>query len=255
MFVITDTTPDDLLVGPGGDIGGGLELARGDVEYAYGAAASPFPAELLVPDSDVQGIIQEQEERKNGLYHMMRAAQLPAKNQQRTLYCWIFAPTHCIEIVRFLQHQPYVSLSPASAGAYIKNFRNVGGWGLEGLQFISDRGVCPSANWPDTAIDRSYATEENRALALDYRATEWMEAPPRSKRHWLSLVLNRIPVAAGYNRWRHEVTIVGAKWRDGRAIPIIRNQWPRWGDDNFAELEGWGEYPDDIVAPRVAIAA
>lgn len=254
MFVIDDATPNDVLVGPGGDLGGGLELARGDAEFAYGAVASPLPDELRIKESDAQAIIEEQEERKVSLYRIMRAARLPAKNQKSLPYCWIFAPTHCVEILRLIQNQPYVSLSPASAGAYIKNFRAVGGWGLEGLEFISNRGVCPSANWPDTSLDRRYATEENRALALDYRVTEWMELKPRSK-DWLSCVLRGIPVAAGYNRWRHEVSIVGAKWRSGRAIPIIRNQWPNWGDDNYAELEGWGEFPDDIVAPRVAIAA
>jgi hypothetical protein len=239
-----------------GGVSGGLELeGRGSADYAYGAAAQPMPAELLIPDSDVQGLIAERQERGTGLYQIMRRKKLPAKNQKRTNYCWFFGPVQAVEIVRMLQNEEYVSLSPASGAAPLKGFRNVGGWGKDALEWLAKYGVCPSANWPDATIDRRYHTDENKALALNYRVTEWMELPRRSKRHWVSCVLRNTPVPAGYDEWRHEVVIVDAVWKNGRALPVIRNQWEGYGDDNYAVLDGWAEEPDDQVAPRVVIAA
>lgn len=253
-FIITDATPDHLLTEPM-DGSKGLELARGDAEYAYGATASAFPQELIIPRHEWQARIQEKDERKTHLSQIMRAAKLPAKNQGRTNYCWIFAPVHCLEIIRLIQNQPMVSLSPASAGAYIKNFRNVGGWGKEGLEFIADRGVCPSSLWPDTSLSRSHATEENRAVAVDYRVTEWWELRPRNLDEQISLLLRNIPGAAGRNRWRHETTDLDAIWVDGAVAIRGRNQWPNWGDDNYFVMQGNAMLADDLVAPRVAVAA
>lgn len=252
--VIHDSTAMDNIIVPG--MGRGLDLSlKGP--FSYGASADDFPDELLVPDSEVEARIKEAEETKTRLSDLMNQAGLPCKNQQNTNYCWINAPTHCVEIIRVIQNQPMVILSPASVGGPMTNFQNVGGWGGPGLAGIFARGLCPVNKWPANAIDRSYWTEENKALALHYRQTEWWELKPRNLRQLVSLLLRRIPVAGGYNWWSHEITNYEPVWIDGAVAIRIRNSW---GDvqawpNGYGILQGSKMLPDDQVAPRTAIAA
>lgn len=239
-----------------GEFGTGLDLGlRGPGDYEYGAAADPFPPELLIPMGEIQARIQEQEAQKTRLSDLIRLKQLPPKDQGRTNYCWINAPTHCAEIVRLKQNQPTVILSPASAGAQIKHYQNVGGWGREGLQWIVDHGLAPVDLWPANAIDSRYATPATIAAAMDYRIQEWTELKPRNMQQLASMLLRGIPVAVGMSWWQHEITACDAVWLDGSLAIRIRNSWANWGDYGFGILQGSRALPDDAVAPRTALAA
>jgi hypothetical protein len=66
--------------------------------------------------------------------------------------CWIFGPTKAVEIIRLIQGQPMISLSATSVGAQIKNFREEGGWGQEGLEFIAEHGIIPESLWPECKL-------------------------------------------------------------------------------------------------------
>jgi hypothetical protein len=256
MFVIGDDTPDRILFPNGSSCG--LALPRSRIEsdaYAYTGIAEPFPANLLIPEQDWQGMIQEQEATKSTIRHLTDQAGLPYKRQARTLYCWINAPVYAVETLRVIQNQEMVILSPASAGAQIKRFRNVGGWGKEGLEWIVEHGVCPVDIWPANAIDRKYLTEEAVEASERYKVTEWWELKPRNMRELVSCLLHRIPVAVGYDWWGHEVTAVGVVWLDGRIALLIRNSWEGWGDNGYGVLQGKRMIPDDAVAPRVVLAA
>jgi hypothetical protein len=235
----------------------GLTLEKRRTPYGHMYGAPPFPNELLIPRSEWQSRIAEMEERKSRISDIIVASKLPVKDQKSTNFCWIFAPTHCLEIVRVIQNQPMVSLSPASAGGPIKRFQNVGGWGEEGLQWIVDHGVCPSELWPDTSINSRLYTEENKAAALDYRVTEWWELVPRNLDQLVSCLLRRIPVAGGFNWWSHEVTLVDAVWLNGTVAIRIRNSWGDRSDwpNGFGILQGSKMLADDQVAPRVAVAS
>jgi hypothetical protein len=172
--------------------------------------------------------------------------------------CWINAPVFCVEITRHIQGDKHVSLSPASAGARIKNFRNSGGWGKEGLEFLAEHGVCPSAQWPDNAIRREHDTPANRELSKRYRVDEWWELEPRNLDHLVSAILRRKPVAVGYNWWRHEVTALGLVWTGSpeNVQLLIGNSWStQWGDKGYGTLEGRKRLPDDAVCPRSVLAS
>lgn len=254
--IINDSTPES--VTHASEFGRGLDLGlRGPM--GYHGTAEDFPQELLIDASEWEARIKESEEKRSRISDQIDFWQLPCKNQKSTNYCWIFGPVGCVEVLRMQQGQKYVSLSPASAGAQVKGFRNVGGWGKEGLEFIVEHGLTPSEQWPDTAIDRRYLTEENKQAALDYRVTEWMALKPRNIAQLVSCLLRRIPVAVGFNWWGHEVYACDAAWID-RAIAIrIRNSWyvgdnKPWGSNGFGILQGTKMYADDQVAPRVAIA-
>jgi hypothetical protein len=250
--IIHETSPIKLIETPDG-MSRGLDLGlRGPGDYEYGAVADPFPPELLIPMGEVQARIQEMEATKSRISDLIRAVQLPPKDQARTNYCWGNAPTHCCEIVRVQQGLPMVILSPASACAQIKNYKNVGGWGQEALQFIVDRGLVPVDHWPANAIDPKYATPANKQLALNYRVVEWNELKPRNLQQLLSMLLRRIPVAVGYSWWQHEIVACDPVWIDGAPAVRIRNSWLGWGDYGFGILQGSRALPDDACAPRTA---
>jgi hypothetical protein len=229
----------------------GLELGlRGSVDgFAYDGLAEPFNPKLLIPRSDWQALIKEREERGLQLSQIMRRNKLPMKNQRSTNYCWIISPVHTLEIRRILQNEGYLSLSPASAGAIIKQFRNVGGWGKEALAFLAKYGCVPSKMWPDTAIDRRYATAAARQEALLHRCFRWTETRPRNLDQMVSMLLRGIPGAFGYNWWGHEITGVDIIWLDGEVALRIRNQWEGWGDDGYGILRASRMLPDDAVYP------
>lgn len=255
MLVIDDSTPDSVLFPSGHERG--LDLsARPNVDgYGYAGVADRFPSDLVIPRSDWQGIIEEMEQQQSRLSDLCTQAGLPAKDQEQTKYCWINAPVYAVECLRVAQNQEMVILSPASAGAQIKGYRNVGGWGKEGLEWIVEHGVCPVSSWPANGIDRRYATTENKALAMRYRVQEWWELRPRNLDQLISCLLRRIPVAVGYNWWGHEVTAIDAVWQSGTVAIRIRNSWGNWGDNGYGILAGNKMLPDDAVAPRVALAS
>lgn len=252
--IIDESTPEGDTLSP--TMSRGLELPRGHSaeDYNYGGSAEPFPVELEIPESEWADRIQEREKRQSRISDRIVQTGHPEKDQNGVPYCWIFGPVQAYEFVRMMANEPYISFSPASAGAPIKNFRSVGGWGKEGLEWIAKYGLVPTANWPDYAVNRKYYTEENKSLALKYRVTEWWELRPRSVKQLVSCLLLGWPVAVGYNWWAHEVVGVDPLWLDGAIALRIRNQWKGWGDKNFGVLRGNKMIPDDAVVPRVTMS-
>jgi len=249
-FVINDDIASEKYAFPTDDLHRGLDLSlRGTGDYEYGDLASQFDTDLLIPESDWEEIIKEQENNKSRVSDLVDYMKLPHKDQGRTNYCWIHAPVHCTEITLIQQGQPMTILSPASVGAKIKNYQNVGGWGKEGLEGIVRMGVVPVDKWPSNAIQREYDTADNRALALKYRVHEWMECRPRNLQQMVSLLLRRKAGAAGLNWWRHEVTYYECVWLDGRVAIRARNSWKGYGDNGYFILQGSKMLADDLVFP------
>ena len=253
--VIDDANMERAHLVPEG-FGRGLDYASRTAE-GYGTAAEPFPASLIIPKSEWQARIQEAEERKTRLSDIITQSGLPPKNQQQTNYCWVNSPTHCIEINRVVQNEPMVILSPASAGAQIKGYRNVGGWGREALEWIGDNGLVPVDRWPANSIDRQYATPQNKQLALHYRQAKWWVLDG-SLEQMVSLLLRRIPGSAGLSWWSHQVTYIDPVWLDGDIAIRFRNSWgPDWPKDGaggWSVLQGRRMYADDLTAPVTALA-
>jgi len=204
----------------------------------------------LIPESEWADRIRQKERDRTRLMDLARDMGLPCKNQKSTNYCWVFAPTHCCELIRLKETGRVVSYSPASAGAPIKSFRNNGGWGSQALEYFKANGLNYTEHWPDTAISRDYYTTENRELAkrnvvLEYFNLEsWAEV--------VSCILAGHPVGCGYNWWSHEVT--GYDLTQSGNL-IIRNSWSmNWGEDGFGELSGSKKIPNDAVAITSMVA-
>lgn len=228
----------------------------------FGSFAEPLDMPLI-PRDEWKERIEEQERTKSSLVHLLDHYNIPVKDQNGTNYCWINAPVHAVEVVRAIQGQKYVSLSPASCGALIKGYRNVGGWGSEGLRYIVEHGVAPTSTWPDNGINRQYDNEESRTARQNYKVTEWYdvvdvtrERPTKRFDRLMTCLLLNIPVAIGLNWWGHEVLgIAGAVTSSGFGA-VIDNSWgTRWGDKGRSILTESKATPDDAIAPRVTLAA
>lgn len=210
-------------------------------------APKPFEAMGIpvLPESSWDERIEELERNEATLRHLCDGMELECLDQKSTSYCWVFGPTMCCMITRLRETGREYRLSPASAGAPIKNFQNRGGWGEEALNYFVKYGLNEQADWPETAIDRRYYTDENRRKALAHRVLEYYRIDT-----WLqmgSVILHGIPVSPGYNWWAHQVT--GVHVRRGDHALLIRNSWGRdWSDDGYGWLEGNKRYPDGCVA-------
>lgn len=251
--VIDDATPLSAF-----DVTGG---GRGRIkrDYArqplgYCARAPHSGDEILIPESEWRDRSAQQWKDESTLWHLL-LDRVPVLDQGSTNYCWINAPTYCTMAQRCVMGLPYVKLSPASVGGPIKGYRNVGGWGTEGLEYIAEHGLVPDAMWPANAISRSYDTEETRAIRSQFRVTEWDDITPNSWRHLISYVLQNKPVAVGYDWWSHEVSAIAAVWESGDWSLIIANSWGTgYGDRGFGKLRGSRKLPDDACSPRVVTA-
>lgn len=180
--------------------------------------ASPFPKELIVPRDQWDERLTEMQAKKATLKDLAIAAGLPCKDQNGTNYCWINAPTHCCELMLLKQNQrkpdgkPWI-LSPASVGCKIKGFRNQGGWGQEGLEYIIEHGIVPVELWPANAISRSYDTAAAWIEGAKFKVPEWYEIQTFDEK--ISAHFLQLPTADGYNWWSHEVT--------GYSLAIVSN--------------------------------
>lgn len=197
-------------------------IPRDWIKQPYGSLsyASPFPDSMLIPRDEWDDRIKELEETKTQLTDLCDQAGLTVLDQDGTNYCWINAPTHCVEVVRTTAGQQLVRLSPASVGGPIKNYRNVGGWGTEGLEYLVKNGSVPQSMWPPNAISRQYDTAETRAVRAQYKVLEFNDLRPRNFDQAASCYLQRIPVALGLNWWSHEVTGMNLKALKNDPAPV-----------------------------------
>ena len=229
----------------------GLELERRPNRqgFAYSGFAKRWDDADNIARHEWQARVEEFHDLRNDWFGFTKSQRINPKNQARTNYCWIFAPTHAAELITARQQGRHISLSPASAGARIKKFRNVGGWGKEAIEHLAEYGATPSRLWPDTAIARNYDTQQTREAARKHRVQEWVELQPRNLDQLFSALLRGLPVACGYNWWRHEIVACDPLWIDNGPAIRIRNSWANWGDYGFGILQGSKMLPDDAVAP------
>lgn len=221
---------------------------------AFGAlpGATPFPLKVI-PRNEWSARIKEREEQKALLSQLMLDKGIPSLDQNGTNYCWTNGVVTAMLAIRAYNNLEYVPLSPASVAAPIKGYKNVGGWGGEALEYITENGICPVSLWPANAISRSYDNAESREARKQFLIREWWELRPRNFDEKMTLLLLGIPVPSGYNWWRHETCgIDPVEIESGRYGSRERNSWgDSYGQKGFFVLSESKATPDDAVAPAL----
>lgn len=199
--------------------------------------AAPLLTVKPLSDQELKEIIAERKAKRATTRDLMQYMGVKIKNQSSTNYCWIHAVTRLLEATRAAQGQSYVSLSPSSAGAIIKNFRNVGGYGLEAIEFLAQTGPCPTSMWPDAAIDRRYKTAASDAARAQYRADEFGQLATGDLDQLNTWLVKYGPAAVGLSWWGHEVLIEDLDWDDRKGwLYQFANSWGQWGDNGYGVL-------------------
>lgn len=218
---------------------------------------------------------------------------IPARDQNGRGYCWAHSGTGALIAIRARDNMPYVSLSAYAVACIIKNYRDEGGWGAQGLDFIMERGVPDEKFWPQRGVRKEFDTPETWANAANYKVTEgWIDASQAQYDRQLTFdqtitcLLLGIPVIADFSWWSHSVCLLDAvdgqsqrkvtrSEASGKLLTLkafeefwgfstvaagwgvrLWNSWgSSWSDGGMGVLTGQQAVPDGATAPRVAIAA
>jgi len=169
----------------------------------------------------------------------------PSKDQNGLPYCWIYGCVGALEAIRRVQGLPYVELSAESAGGPITGYRSRGGYGEEGLQYLSKTGVANQSLWPKNKVGGpSNVTAEVKADYENHRIKEWFDCETNNvEQLWTMLVLG-FPCPLGLNWWGHLIFACGVVV-DRASNKItgtrIRNSWAEsWGAKNKHGVGGFG---------------
>lgn len=181
-------------------------------------------------------------------------------------YCWAHSATAAAILLRAVAGMPYVRLSAYAVACIIKNYRDQGGWGAQGLDFIRERGVPSVEFWPEKSVDRNNdnpATWENAAIHKVSEGFIDLDAAQYDRRLTFQEVgtclLCNIPVVGDFNWWGHSVCVMdlvdvepSRPATDSRRYGVrIWNSWrDSWGTNGTGVLTGSKAIPDGATAPR-----
>jgi hypothetical protein len=224
----------------------------------YGAVDMPVLSMQEIEDRAVQ--MARDETRLSDLY---LAAGWENLNQNGFNFCWQFGPAHGLMLLRLVQNQGYVRLAAACPATVHTRGQNVGSWGAQGMENLTQMGAPAVGVFPEFSMRTGDVTDAVKANALKYRITEgWFDAAApmwdrnMSYQQVLTLLACRIPVVADFDYWGHCVCLVDPVVTAPGVIDVrLINSWKDWGMRGLAVAKGSKARPDNAVAPRVATAA
>lgn len=243
----------------------GLILRDYTTTHYMGARALDIP---LIPRSEWSDRIRQQEKDQSRLSDIrnqgMHGQRIPSRDQDGRGYCWFHSGVSAMMILRARENQPYADLSAYSGACKIKNFRDEGGWGAQGVDFLISNGCCTSATWPQQGTSRSLDTPAAWEEAKKYRFFEaWNDLSlPQYDRNLTfdqvaTCLLAGIPVIVDFNWWSHSVCAIDlVETSPGSYGLRILNSWgDSWSEGGTGILSGSRAIPDGACAPRGVLAA
>lgn len=261
-------------------------------ETPYDAVQMP----LITDTQEIRNRLKDQIDNKYRLSDYCRRGNngnpIPARDQNGRGYCWIHSGCSALIAIRARDNMPYVSLSAYAGACLIKNYRDEGGWGAQGLDWIMERGLPDEKYWPQQSVSRSNDKPETWENAKSYRLTEgWIDSSQAQYDRVLTFqqvvtcLLVGVPVISDFNWWGHSVcaldVVDGTSMRDSTRTPTgklmqlrkfeeywgidtvttgfsirIWNSWgDSWSDQGMGVLTGNKAIPDGATAPRVAVVS
>jgi hypothetical protein len=191
---------------------------------------------------------------------------IPSLDQNGRGYCWAHSATAAAILLRAVSGMPYVRLSAYAVACIIKNYRDQGGWGAQGLDFIRERGVPSVDYWPEKSVSPLNDKPETWENAARHKVSEGfidLDAAQYDRRLTFQEVgtclLCNIPVVSDFNWWGHSVCAMDLvdveptrAATDPRRYGVrIWNSWrDSWGTNGTGVLTGSKAIPDGATAPR-----
>lgn len=227
------------------------------------------PGQLqLIPESEWDARFEEQEALQSSLEHIrMRGnngRMIDALDQNGQGYCWNYSNNSALMLLRAAANLPHVRFSGHANACLIKNYRDEGGWGALGADYIMKNGSPSVEFWKEKSMSRSNDTPEMRANALQHRVTEdWSDQTlspydrTLTTQQRATLLFNNIPLIGDYNWWSHSICEI--RWyriERGSWGPKILNSWSNnWEENGMSVLRGSKARSDGAVALRVTGAS
>jgi hypothetical protein len=223
----------------------------------------------LIPRSEWSARIKEMEATKSRLSDIRRregpgGGHIPSLDQGDKGYCWMHSGAMCAILVRALMNQPYVRLSAYMGACLIKQYRDEGGWGAAGLEWLIEQGLPSVEFWPEKSMSRSNDTQAMRANARLHRVGEnYMDLVPAvydrdlTFDQMMTCLLCRVPVIADFNWWGHSVCLMDpVEIERGSFGSRGVNSWgDGYGDLGEFILQGDRAQMDGGCAPRLMLAS
>lgn len=159
--------------------------------------------------------------------------------------CWCHSGVSAHLICRALMNEPYADLSAFAIGAMVKNWRNEGGWGSEGIEFQASRGCPTSQFWPQKSMDRVNDNPKTWENAAKHKYVTWRDLDPNNMKAQLvtSLLLGR-PVVVDYAWWSHSVCAIDLVNLNPFQIRIWNSWSDSWSERGTGLLEGNKAIPE-----------
>jgi hypothetical protein len=224
----------------------------------YLPCAKPFDLPLI-PESEWQARLDAQKAAKAQLSDVRNISgpnggPIPSRDQDGVGYCWCHSGTSAVLISRAVMGEPYLDLSAFAVGCMIKGYRDEGGWGAEGVEFIADRGIPTSQFWPQRSMSRGNDKPETWANAALHKDLEWMDLADNGsevKPQLVTCLLLGIPVVVDFNWWSHSVLAIDLVKLSPFQIRIWNSWGDSWSENGTGILEGSKAIPNGALGVRV----
>lgn len=203
-----------------------------------------YKDQVILPKSEIIEKVAELDANQGQIYHQMRASDKSwIMDQAQTPYCWMYGVTLGARLKMWFDGSGFHLLSACGAASLIMNYKAQGGWGdlaCDGTTYSESPGGWPlESTWPNgNSIDPKYDTPQARKEIKEFNQFRWWECRPQDELAIATMLVNRIPVPAGFNFWGHLVCLVGVFIERDRFGWILANSWSTlWGDQGYGRIE------------------
>lgn len=227
------------------------------------------PLTQLVPRSEWTARLQAGQ--GSFLSDLVKQRGIKALNQDGLSFCWAYGSTRAAQLWRILGGKPWLDLSPESVAGPCTKWRNQGGYASEAFDQMEHYGACQTS-----FMDRPWSLQPRKWKpgwqqdALQHELPDWYELDGSDESgifdEVVSLLLNRVPVAAGLGWWGHLVCFIDAillppgtakpNTPDGSVVGVLFQNswdvdWPAAGANGLCCLVESRATPDGAAAPVV----
>lgn len=241
-----------------GELCGTGLMPRDFIESPLGScdAARPFALPSIAdPEKRLADLIGARAQLSDARMRGNFGRPIPSRDQGQSSFCWAHSTVGALLLARARQNLPYADLSAYAIACIIKNFQNMGGYGLQSLKWVAEFG-CPTSDlWPQKSMNHANVNPLMFANALNNRIAQWYDLEPRNKSQLITCLLLGIPVVCDFHWWGHSVVASDLVSLNPFRIRIWNSWGDKWSKMGMGILEGAKAIPDAMCAPAIITAS